>query len=49
MWRKKENSLKYYESYQTENEFTIVLELCDVSLTEFKKNRKFSVIKYMKS
>ena len=38
-----ENIVKYYESYQTENEFAIVLELCDFSLTKFKKNRIFGV------
>ena len=37
-----ENSVKYYESYQTEKEFAIVLELCDESLSSFKKIRNFS-------
>ena len=37
-----ENSVKYYESFETENEFAIVLELCDKSLKEFKKNRRLN-------
>ena len=39
------NSLKYYESFQTQNEFAIILELCDCSLTKFlkEKNEGFNV------
>ena len=36
------NSVKYYESFETENEFAIVLELCNESLTNFKKNKQFN-------
>ena len=37
-----DNSVKYYESFETENEFAIVLELCDESLTKFKKDKSFN-------
>ena len=39
-----ENSVKFYESFESENEFAIVLELCDDSLTKFllKKKECFS-------
>ena len=37
-----ENSVKYYESYETEDEFVIIMELCDKSLTQLKKDKKFS-------
>ena len=39
------NSLKYYESFQTQNEFAIILELCDCSLTKYlkEKNEGFNV------
>ena len=37
-----ENSVKYYESFETENEFAIVLELCDKSLTKYKNGRCFN-------
>jgi serine/threonine protein kinase len=36
-----ENSVKYYESYETEDEFVIIMELCDKSLTQLKKDKKF--------
>ena len=37
------NSIKYYESFQNENEFVIVLELCDYSLRDLinQKNKIF--------
>ena len=31
------NSIKYYESFQNENEFVIVLELCDYGLNKIEK------------
>ena len=37
-----ENSVKYYESFQTEDEFAIVMELCNQSLLEYKKGKKFN-------
>ena len=37
-----ENSVKYYESFETEDEFAIVSELCDENLNIFKMNRKTS-------
>ena len=37
-----ENSVKYYESYETEDEFAIIMELCDESLTQLKKDKKFN-------
>ena len=37
-----DNSVKYYESFENENEFVIVLELCDESLTKFKKDKSFN-------
>jgi len=37
-----ENSVKYYESFETEDEFAIVSELCDENLNTFKMDRKFS-------
>ena len=40
---KNENSVKYYESFETENEFVIIMELCDKSLTQLKKGRRFNV------
>ena len=37
-----DNSVKFYESFETEKEFAIVLELCDESLRHFKKDKSFS-------
>ena len=42
-----DNSVKYYESFETENEFAIVLELCDESLTKFKKIKVLIQKKYL--
>ena len=36
------NSVKYYESYETENEFAFVLELCNENLTKFKRDKNFN-------
>ena len=38
------NSVKYYESFETKNEFAIILELCDDSLANvlIKNNRPFN-------
>ena len=35
------NSVKYYEAFETKNEFVMVLELCDYSLTNLK-NKNFN-------
>ena len=39
------NTAKFYECFDTKNEFAIVMELCDISLTDFiaKKDDKFNV------
>ena len=37
---KNENSVKYYEHFESENEFIIVMELCDTSLLKLIKQRK---------
>ena len=37
-----ENSVKYYETFENEEKFSIVMELCDESLTQFKKGRTFN-------
>ena len=37
-----ENSVQYYESFISQNEFVIVLELCDESLTKYLIRRKGS-------
>ena len=37
-----ENSVKYYESFQTKNEIAIVLELCDDCLSKFKNKKSFN-------
>ena len=37
---KNNNSVKYYESYETQNEFAIVLELCDDSLANLLIKKK---------
>ena len=40
-----ENSIKYYESFETENEFAIIMELCDENLSKYrtsKKNKKLN-------
>ena len=37
-----ENSVKYYESFETEDEFAIITELCDENLNTFKEKRKFT-------
>ena len=34
------NTVKYYEYFDTENEFVIVMELCDNNLIELFKNKK---------
>jgi serine/threonine protein kinase len=39
-----ENSIKYYESFETKEEFAIVMELADMNLHEFQKDKKFSPI-----
>lgn len=33
-------SVKYYESYETENEFAIIMELCEKSLTQLLMEKK---------
>ena len=40
-----ENSVKYYESFQTKNEIAIVLELCDDCLSKFKNKKSFNTKK----
>jgi len=35
-----ENSVKYYQHFETDNEFVIVMELCDGSLIDFIKVKK---------
>ena len=40
-----ENSVKYYESFQTKNEIAIVLELCDDCLSKFKNKKSFNAKK----
>ena len=40
-----ENSVKYYESFQTKNEIAIVLELCDNCLSKFKNKKSFNAKK----
>jgi len=35
-----ENSVKYYQHFETENEFIIVMELCDGNLIDFIKLKK---------
>ena len=37
-----ENSVKYYETFENEEKFSIVMELCDETLTQFKKSRTFN-------
>ena len=37
-----ENSVKYYESFETEDEFAIVSELCDENLNIFKNKRNIN-------
>ena len=34
-----DNSIKYYESFETNDEFVIVMELADYDLLKFKKNK----------
>ena len=34
------NTVKYYECYDSEKEFAIVMELCDENLTKYFTNRK---------
>ena len=34
-----ENSVKYFESYETEDEFVIIMELCNESLKEYAKEK----------
>ena len=36
------NSVKYYESFQTQNEFVIVLELCDENLAKYISQRNMN-------
>ena len=36
------NSVIFYESFETEAEFAIVMELCDDCLTKYKKDRTFN-------
>ena len=36
-----ENSVKYYESFETKNEFVIIMELCDDNLSTYKKRKIF--------
>ena len=41
---KNENSVKYYEYFESEDEFVIVMELCDNNLSKIlKKKKKFSI------
>ena len=35
-----ENSVKYYESFETENEFAIVMEYCEENLLKFRNDKK---------
>jgi serine/threonine protein kinase len=35
-----ENSVRYYESYQNEKEFAIIMELCHTNLSKFLKVKK---------
>ena len=35
-----ENSVKYYQHFETDNEFVIVMELCDGNLIDFIKLKK---------
>ena len=37
-----ENSVKYYESFETDEEFVLVMELADEDLIKFKKNKKLN-------
>ena len=37
-----ENSVKYYESYETEEEFAIIMELCESNLSKFRGNKKLN-------
>ena len=37
-----ENSVKYYESFETEEKFAIIMELCDISLLQLKKDINFN-------
>ena len=34
------NTVKYYESFETENEFAIIMELCDTDLLRYFQRRK---------
>ena len=34
------NTVKYYESFETENEFVIIMELCDTDLLQYFTKRK---------
>ena len=36
------NSIKFFEYFQKENKFVIVLELCDGNLNKFKKDKSFN-------
>ena len=38
------NTVKYYEYFHTENEFAIVMELCDSNLTKLFENKKVKVL-----
>ena len=37
-----ENSVKYYESFETDEEFAIVMELADENLAKFKRNENLN-------
>ena len=39
------NTVKYYESFETENEFAIIMELCDTDLIKYmsRRNKAFNV------
>ena len=37
-----ENSVKFYESFETDEEFVLVMELADEDLVKFKKNKKLN-------
>ena len=37
-----ENSVKYYESFETDEEFVLVMELADEDLIKFRKNEKLN-------
>ena len=42
------NTVKFYECYETDNEFAIVMELCDGSLKDLIKKKNLMKKKFMK-